>query len=132
MSAELTPAILDDLRAQLKVTRAQLARQLHSLRAEEAEQGREDLGESRFEEVHDLGEDSADLEAIERDAGNVAVVRAQLADVNHALDKFDAGTYGLCERCGQPIPLARLQRVPAARFDAPHQAEYEARMRGRE
>jgi RNA polymerase-binding transcription factor DksA len=127
MSAELTPAIRDELRAQLEATRHQLSRQLGTLRTEEAEQGREDTGESRFEEVHDSGEDSADLEAIERDAGNVAVVRAQLADVNRALEKFDAGTYGACEQCGQPIPLARLQRVPAARFDAPHQAEYEAR-----
>jgi RNA polymerase-binding transcription factor DksA len=47
--------------------------------------------------------------------------------VDRALAKFDAGTYGVCERCGQPIPLARLRRVPAARFDAPHQAEFEAR-----
>ena len=130
MSAELTPAIRDELRAQLEATRAQLAVQLRTLHVEEAEQGREDTGESRFEEVHDYGEDSADLEAIERDAGNVAVVRAQLADVDHALEKFDAGTYGLCEQCGQPIPLARLQRVPAARFDAPHQAEHEARASG--
>lgn len=132
MSAELTPTILDELRAQLQQTRTQLASQLRTLHADEEEQGREDTDESRFEEVHDLGEDSADLEALERDAGNVAVVRAQLEDVDRALEKFDAGTYGVCEQCGLPIPLARLRRVPAARFDAPHQAEYEARTRPRE
>jgi DnaK suppressor protein len=131
MSAELTKAVLKELRGQLEASRAQLMRQLRLLHVDEVEQGREDTSESRYEEVHDLGEDSADLEALERDAGNVAVVRAQLADVNRALDKFAAGTYGLCEQCGQPIPLARLRRVPSARFDAPHQAEYEARARSR-
>lgn len=41
-------------------------------------------------------------------------VRDQLAEVEHALDKFDQGTYGLCEICGQPIEPARLEALPHA------------------
>ena len=36
-------------------------------------------------------------------------------DIEDALAKFDAGTYGECEVCGQRIPEARLEAMPAAR-----------------
>jgi DnaK suppressor protein len=38
----------------------------------------------------------------------------QLADVEHALKKFEDGTYGLCDNCGQPIDPARLEALPQA------------------
>ncbi len=43
-------------------------------------------------------------------------VREQLADMEHALHKFDEGTYGLCESCGQPIDPARLEALPQAKL----------------
>jgi RNA polymerase-binding transcription factor DksA len=39
-----------------------------------------------------------------------------LAESNAALDRIDAGTFGLCERCFQEIPTARLDAFPYARF----------------
>ena len=41
-------------------------------------------------------------------------VREQLAEVEHALHKFEEGTYGLCDKCGQPIDPARLEALPQA------------------
>jgi DnaK suppressor protein len=38
----------------------------------------------------------------------------QLAGVEHALQKFEEGTYGLCDNCGQPIAPARLEALPQA------------------
>ena len=38
----------------------------------------------------------------------------QLADIEHALSKFEKGTYGLCDACGQPIAPARLEALPQA------------------
>ncbi len=37
-----------------------------------------------------------------------------LAEVEHALHKFEEGTYGLCDICGQPIDPARLEALPQA------------------
>lgn len=48
-------------------------------------------------------------------AALVTQARAQLAEVEAALERLDAGTYGTCERCGQPIARARLEARPAAR-----------------
>jgi RNA polymerase-binding protein DksA len=39
-----------------------------------------------------------------------------LADVEYALQKYEAGNYGLCDNCGQPIELARLEALPQARL----------------
>jgi RNA polymerase-binding protein DksA len=41
-------------------------------------------------------------------------INEQLADIEHALHKFERGTYGLCDNCGQPIDPARLEALPQA------------------
>ena len=38
------------------------------------------------------------------------------SDIDNALAKIDAGTYGICERCGRPIGEDRLEAMPAARL----------------
>jgi DnaK suppressor protein len=39
--------------------------------------------------------------------------REELAEILAALARIEQGTYGACEACGEPIPLARLRVVPA-------------------
>ena len=39
-----------------------------------------------------------------------------LHEVDDALAKFEAGTYGKCESCGEQIGEARLEAMPSARF----------------
>jgi DnaK suppressor protein len=41
--------------------------------------------------------------------------RRRLADVEAALARRDAGGYGMCETCGEPIGTERLAVRPAAR-----------------
>ena len=41
-------------------------------------------------------------------------IRDLLAEVEHALHKFQEETYGLCDSCGQPIDPARLEALPQA------------------
>ncbi len=42
-----------------------------------------------------------------------------LAEVDAALARLAAGTYGVCERCGGPIPEGRLEVRPVARTCVP-------------
>ncbi|MCJ7828371.1 MAG: TraR/DksA C4-type zinc finger protein [Dehalococcoidia bacterium] len=37
-----------------------------------------------------------------------------LAEVEHAIKKYEAGIYNICDICGQPIELARLEALPQA------------------
>ena len=39
---------------------------------------------------------------------------SSLAQIDHALAKFDQDTYGVCEDCGRPISQHRLKVMPAA------------------
>ena len=41
-------------------------------------------------------------------------LREQMAEVHRALHKFEVGTYGLCDNCGQPIAPERLEALPEA------------------
>lgn len=38
----------------------------------------------------------------------------QLAEIDHALEKLEKGTYGQCDRCGKAIDPARLEALPQA------------------
>jgi RNA polymerase-binding transcription factor DksA len=74
----------------------------------------------------DSGDSSVDLQARD-DTGDVLLdLRAQLNEVEHALSKFENGTYGICERCGRPIPLARLRILPETRYDVEYEEDVEA------
>ena len=42
-------------------------------------------------------------------------LEVRLNDIRSALEKIEAGTYGVCEKCGQPIEEDRLEVNPAAR-----------------
>ena len=41
-------------------------------------------------------------------------IRQELAKIEHALDKFKKGTYGMCDNCGKPIEPERLEALPHA------------------
>jgi DnaK suppressor protein len=49
----------------------------------------------------------------------------QLYEIDEALRRIDEGTYGTCERCGQPIDERRLEAVPTARYHAECQDQIE-------
>ena len=44
--------------------------------------------------------------------------RAELREVEGALRRMDAGTYGISEISGDPISFGRLRAIPWARYDS--------------
>jgi len=104
---------LAEQRAELLVERASHLEQAESLRLD-AEQLAEDMepGDIQFDEESGEG-DTLNVER-ERDLAMSAQARAAVDEVDRALAKMDAGTYGVCERCGHPIPKARLKALPYA------------------
>ena len=73
-------------------------------------------------------EDETGEESYDNHPGDVATVtydremdytlednsEAVLAAIDKALGKIEAGTYGICERCGSPINPERLEALPYA------------------
>ena len=69
---------------------------------------------SSFDEgFADSGQVTAERGEVEALAGTL---RDTLQDIDDALGKIEAGTYGLCESCGAPIAQARLEAMPMARL----------------
>ncbi|MBI2168296.1 MAG: TraR/DksA C4-type zinc finger protein [Actinobacteria bacterium] len=101
--AEVTNA---SLRAHLEEERARLRDQL-------SQYGYGDPSSLTFDEgFADSGQVTAERGEVEALVGSLAQV---LEDIERALAKFDDGGYGMCESCGDPIPLPRLEAKPAAR-----------------
>jgi RNA polymerase-binding transcription factor DksA len=55
--------------------------------------------------------EAADRMARSRTAGELEKLEEE---VRAALVKLDAGTYGVCEGCGRPVPEGRLEALPWA------------------
>jgi len=98
------------LRARLESEQKRLAGELEQLKAS-ARPTNERREGSPFGKREEEATETLELEtrlALEKR------VRDQLAEIEHALSKFENGTYGLCDICGQPIDPARLEALPQA------------------
>lgn len=77
-------------------------------------------------------EDSAQADALHfRNKSLLDRDRAQLAEIEAALDRIEAGTYGICEDTDEPISFRRLELEPTTRFtvEALEAREHEANER---
>lgn len=48
-----------------------------------------------------------------------------LRQIEHALEKIEEGTYGICDITGEEIPLARLEAIPYAAMTVKAQDKFE-------
>ena len=94
------------LRASAESEAATLARDLEALFTASRDSNADDEHDP---EGSTIGFERAQLTAL------LAAARERVAEVDDALDRLDAGTYGVCERCGRPIATDRLAARPFAR-----------------
>jgi RNA polymerase-binding transcription factor DksA len=118
----------DGARGRLDDERRRLDELRESLDGVADESERESLSELSSSDQHpgDIGSETFERE---KDLSILEQVEAELADVAHALERLDQGTYGTCEACGQPIGDERLEALPAARFCLKDQALAEREVR---
>ena len=96
---------LDAVREALHAKESQLLGELAQLETPEPDQGGISFGKR-------VGDGTA---AVVERLSQVAAhdgLQETLADVRRALDTVDDGTWGFCDRCGQPIPAERLEVRP--------------------
>jgi DnaK suppressor protein len=108
-------AFLAEQRAALLEERATYQEQAEALRAEAESLALErEPGDVQFDE--ESGEGGTAAVDRERDLTLSAQALSTIAEIDAALAAIEAGTYGVCEQCGQPIPQARLRALPYARL----------------
>jgi RNA polymerase-binding transcription factor DksA len=95
--------------------RATYVAQAEALKAEADQLAAEmEPGDVQFDE--ESGEGGTANVDRERDLALSAQARVTVEEIDHALAKIKANTYGLCESCGQAIMKARLQAIPHAQL----------------
>jgi RNA polymerase-binding transcription factor DksA len=105
---------MDGARELLEVERREAVRRLSALAGEFDEV----VAASRDANGDDEHDPEGATIAFERSqvAALVVQVQGHLAEVEAALERLAAGTYGICEGCGQPIAKARLEARLTARM----------------
>jgi len=99
-----------ELFERLKQGQMRLNHELQQLKAEEKSADEQREG-SPFGKREEGATEAFELEkrmALERRLTDA------LVEVEHALKKYEAGTYGICDLCGRPIEPARLEALPQA------------------
>ena len=104
---------MTDARARLELERRVTVDRLTSLRADfggivEASR------DSNADDEHDPEGATIAFERSQVDALAQQAVH-HLAEIDAALERLRVGAYGVCERCGRPIPGERLEVRPVAR-----------------
>jgi DnaK suppressor protein len=72
------------------------------------------------EELNGMSGDAVDIATLEVSQKSLQKLgtreRNLLKKIDHALEKFETGDYGICELTGEPIPLERLMARPVAQY----------------
>ena len=108
---KLTKKELDDLRTRLQAEEVELQTQLTTIEEDT-------FATTQSEMVGDVGLDDESADAgtatfeREKDLSIENNVRDLLQKISRALKRIEAGTYGICDRCGKPIEKARIKAHP--------------------
>jgi DnaK suppressor protein len=108
---KLTKKEITDLQARLLEERGELQTQLATIEEDT-------FATTQSEMSGDVGLDDESADAgtatfeREKDLSIEQNVRDLLDKIERALKRIDAGTYGVCERCGKSIEKARIKALP--------------------
>jgi len=113
---------IDTVRTTTTRSAAEFESQLTTLREELDQQRR-----FRSEQLEELALEAAEGVAT-ADQNRLQVTHAltlaaewALSEIDSALQRLDEGSYGICERCAEPIPWERLEVLPMSRLCTPCQ-----------
>lgn len=100
----------DELYSELIALRGELQEQLADMDA------LADLDEAGTGYTNHPADDAT--EVLDQTVNQSAYQAAQdrLREVDDALARYEAGTYGICENCGREIDIARLEAIPYTRY----------------
>jgi DnaK suppressor protein len=116
------PQKIDTARRTARSTAGLSGRQLPAIRADLDQQRR-----FRSEQLEELAVDAAEAMATadqnRRQITRVLTLAAEaaLSEIDAALQRLEEGSYGICERCSEPIPWQRLEVLPMSRLCTPCQ-----------
>jgi DnaK suppressor protein len=102
-----------EIRTRLQSDRGRLQGEIDGLRrGVDSETFQEDEGTDTVS-MHPA-DGASELFEREKNLSVLNTLQSSLDDVDKAMAKLDAGTYGVCDNCGRPIAEKRLEAMPSA------------------
>jgi DnaK suppressor protein len=106
-----TAAETEKIRAALAARRDELRAEYNQTLTEITELQRDRLTDSAGDDQADTGTKTFERE---QEISLANSILDRITQVERALDRLEDGSYGWCERCGNPIPVERLAAFPSA------------------
>lgn len=113
---------LDHFRSRLEEMRASTQREIDGLHDEVINANQDDS----YGVKNHPAEDATELYTRERSLAIENELQRELERINHALQRMDEGSYGVCEVGGEEIPVERLEARPHSTLCIVHQREQDA------
>jgi RNA polymerase-binding transcription factor DksA len=107
----MTDVSYKPIQHRLEKDHKRLSEQLDEIRARRSSEKRREG--SPFGKREEEATETADLENM---MAQEQCIIDQLTNIEVALKKFEAGTFGICEKCKQPIEVVRLEAMPTAKL----------------
>lgn len=101
----------EKIRVALSARQGELRTEYASTVSELAELQRDRLTDSAGDDQADTGTKTFERE---QEISLANGILERMTQVERALERLDEGSYGWCERCGDPIPVERLAAFPSA------------------
>ena len=113
---------LEKIKNELETRRAQIKEQLSNFASVDPKQK-----DNYSSDYPDFGEkedeNAAEVVAFESNLSLEETLEQSLEMISYSMKKLDSGTYGLCEKCGQPIDERHLEIMPTATKCSPAQCK---------
>jgi DnaK suppressor protein len=106
-----TAAETEKIRVALAARRDELKEEYDDTISEITELQRDRLTDSAGDDQADTGTKTFERE---QEISLANSILERVTQVERALERLDEGSYGWCERCGNPIPVERLAAFPSA------------------
>lgn len=110
----MTKSSIEKFRKRLLAEQTRLEEDRARLHEASGEGMSQRIGEGSDFDTNHPGDMGTEMFEWEKEQALNANLDDMLSQVHSALTKMDAGSYGLCDRCGQPIAEARLTALPYA------------------
>jgi RNA polymerase-binding transcription factor DksA len=107
--------LLDELKEKLEAEKKSLVRELESFASEDPKLKHNWDTKYPNREDGDKDEEADEVQEYDNKLSLEYSMELKLKDVNNALEKIAAGTYGICENCGKKIDEKRLLVCPEAK-----------------
>ena len=111
MARTLAKSTQDRFRRRLEDEQKRLVEMIRDIEAEREEVRLTETSSDRSPDPNTAEGGSLAFE-MEKELSILENTRDILAKVEDALTRIDEGTYGICDVCGESIPVARLEALP--------------------